>query len=208
MTTRKTTRQALLEAAGPVFAQKGYARATAKEICQLAGADLAAVNYHYGSKDGLYQAVLVEAHRQLVSVDELKVIAETPGTPEQRLERLVRTLLGRVNDKGRSWSLQVLVHEILAPTEHAPQFARKAVLPKVQLVFGLIGGVLGLPPDHATVQRAVALVVLPCIMLMVIPATVRQIVLPAVAKDAEATVEDVLAYLFAGLAALRARHGG
>ena len=63
------TRQRLLEIAGQIFAQRGYARTTSKEICKRAGANIAAVNYHFGGKEGLYAAVLEEAHARLVSID-------------------------------------------------------------------------------------------------------------------------------------------
>lgn len=200
------TKRALLEAAGPVFAQKGYARATGKEICALAGADPAAVNYHFGGKDALYQAVLVEAHRQLVGVDELQAIATQPGSAAARLEGLLRLLVGRMQAGTQSWGLRVLVHEILAPSEQAPPAVRKAVLPKARIIFGLVAGVLELPPDHPAVQRAVAMVMLPCIMLLVMPAPVRQIVLPAIAKDPPALFDDMLAYALAGLGAIRRRY--
>lgn len=200
------TKRALLDAAGPVFAQKGYARATGKEICALAGADAAAVNYHYGGKDGLYQAVLIEAHRQLMSVDELQAIATLPGGAAARLESLLRLLVGRMQNGAQSWGLRVLVQEILAPSEQAPPAVRTAVLPKARIILGLVAAVLELPPDHPAVQRALALVMLPCIMLLVVPAPIRQIVLPAIAKDPAALFDDMLAYVLAGLAAIRARH--
>ncbi|MBS0448427.1 MAG: CerR family C-terminal domain-containing protein [Proteobacteria bacterium] len=200
------TKRALLAAAGPLFAQKGYARATAKEICQQAGADLAAVNYHYGGKDGLYQAVLVEAHAQLVTIEELQAIAAQKGSAKARLENVLRLFMSRMQAGGRGWGLQVLMHEIFAPSDQAPPAVRKAVLPKARIVMGLIAGVLGLPPGHPAVQRATALVVMPCVMLLVVPAQVRRIVLPAISKDPQAMVDDLYAYVFAGLAAIRAAH--
>ena len=48
------TRQSLLEAAGEVFAKKGFWSATHEEICSRANANLAAINYHFGSKENLY----------------------------------------------------------------------------------------------------------------------------------------------------------
>ena len=61
------TRQALLEAAGEVFAEQGFARGSSKQICALAGANLTAINYHFGSRENLYQAVLREAGQRFLS---------------------------------------------------------------------------------------------------------------------------------------------
>ena len=65
---RQNTRAQLLEAAGHLFAQKGFDRATGKEICERAGTNSAAINYYFGGMDGLYAAVLEEANIKLSSV--------------------------------------------------------------------------------------------------------------------------------------------
>src|SRR5580704_6501338 len=48
------TRDKLLDVAGRIFADRGYRAATIREICIAAGANVAAVNYHFGDKLGLY----------------------------------------------------------------------------------------------------------------------------------------------------------
>ena len=47
------TRALLLETAGQVFAERGFADGTSKEICERAGTPMASVNYHFGSREGL-----------------------------------------------------------------------------------------------------------------------------------------------------------
>jgi AcrR family transcriptional regulator len=54
---RTETRERLIEAAGPVFAEHGYRGATMREIADRAGANLAAAHYHFGSKRDLYREV-------------------------------------------------------------------------------------------------------------------------------------------------------
>ena len=57
--TRSTaTRQRLLEAAGEVFAEDGFRKATIQRICGRARANIAAAHYHFGDKARLYTAVI------------------------------------------------------------------------------------------------------------------------------------------------------
>src|SRR6185437_10040046 len=68
----QSTRARLLEVAGKTFAEKGVDRATGKEICARANANPAAINYHFGSLENLYAAVLCEAHRRLATIESIQ----------------------------------------------------------------------------------------------------------------------------------------
>jgi AcrR family transcriptional regulator len=50
--TLDVTREKLMKVAGPIFADRGYQATTIREICGEAGANVAAVNYHFGDKLG------------------------------------------------------------------------------------------------------------------------------------------------------------
>ena len=87
-TDGELTRTRIMEAAGSLFAAAGYAETTSKAIAAKAGVDLASINYHFGSRRGLYQAVLVEAHRRVISFDDLQQVVEgalPAPSPEQQL---------------------------------------------------------------------------------------------------------------------------
>lgn len=56
----EATRERLLEAALSLFANKGFAQTSVREIAQAAQANVAAISYHFGDKAGLYRAVFFE----------------------------------------------------------------------------------------------------------------------------------------------------
>ena len=53
------TRTAILEAAERLYADRGFADVTLRDIVAAAGVNLAAVNYHFGSKDELIAELFV-----------------------------------------------------------------------------------------------------------------------------------------------------
>lgn len=89
------TRTRLLEAAGPVLAERGFKAATIREIVERAGANLAAVNYHFGDKEGLFVEVLRTAFREA-----LERFPADGGLPadrpvEERFRAAIQNLLMR-----------------------------------------------------------------------------------------------------------------
>jgi len=108
------TRTRLLEAAGEVFAEKGFRAATVRDICNRADANLAAVNYHFGDKLNLY----VEVVRHAGGGHEPPP-AFPPGTPpEVKLREYVHQTLSRLLDPRRpAWHAQLMAHEMAEPTE-------------------------------------------------------------------------------------------
>lgn len=55
---QKDTKQKILDAAEELFAREGYAATSLRKVTDLAGVNLAGVNYHFGSKEGLLEAVI------------------------------------------------------------------------------------------------------------------------------------------------------
>jgi len=94
------TRGRLLDAAGEVFALKGFADATIREICRKAQANIAAVNYHFGDKQRLYAAVFAYLRLQ---ADEGSGPPDTGagGSAEDRLRGFIRQFLRSLLGPGR-----------------------------------------------------------------------------------------------------------
>ena len=138
----RETKARIIEAAGPLFAQHGYDGTTSKEICQKAGVNMAAVNYHFGSRDGLYVAVLEEVQDYLVNVDVLKKLAQQEGSPRQKLERFVDYFIEdafRRND----WHVRVWIQELLHPSTYIQNIISQKGLPKFYVSSGVLQQALG-----------------------------------------------------------------
>jgi len=202
----EATRAHLLDTAGQVFAERGFAGTTSKEICARAGTPLASVNYHFGSRDALYEAVLIEAHRQLIGLDDLVALTQGLGGPEQKLRAIVAHLVSLATNRATPWGFRVLLREVLSPSPAIPALIEKAVRPKARLMLGLMAELLGLPPEHPAVQRGVMFTVLPCIAMMVAPKEMPARLLPGAAKDGDALGADFVRFVMAGLEALAQAH--
>lgn len=71
------TRDALIGAALALFAEKGFEGASTREISARAGANIAAISYHFGGKDGLRLACADLIARQILGGGNLPDIPET-----------------------------------------------------------------------------------------------------------------------------------
>ncbi|MFW5733940.1 MAG: CerR family C-terminal domain-containing protein [Oceanidesulfovibrio sp.] len=149
------TKARLLESAGRIYAAKGFQRATGKEICRDAGANTAAINYHFGSKEALYAAVLVEAHRRLMDREAMAAALSPDMDPRARLARFLDTLIRRLfSESAESWPMQVVVREMSDPTPALDTLVEKEVRPKSLILRAAVAEIMELPPDHEAVLRA------------------------------------------------------
>lgn len=89
-------RERLMQAALEVFAAKGFRDATLSDICDLAEANGAAANYHFGGKEQLYQAVWRRAWEE--ANDKLPIDGGLPesATAEEKLHALIAAVLSRI----------------------------------------------------------------------------------------------------------------
>ena len=198
------TRGRLLETAGRIFAEKGFYQATGKEICRRAHANAAAINYHFGGIEGLYAAVVREAHRRLLAFDELSAAVASSGDAESRLRAfftlMVRALTGPASS---SWVLRIIAREIVATTPAVESIRSREVLPKARLLRQIISQLMGLPPRHPAVARTMLSVFAPCFMLMVgdrrlLPRAFSGLGLRQ--ADAPGLIDHMLGFTLAGIA--------
>ena len=123
-TDGEKTRETLIDAAGRLAAKKGWANVTAKEVCDLAGVNTASINYWFGSRDKLYEAVLRRIPETIFS-RELEIEMVQYETPEAALDCFFSYHL-RNMDAENSWPMKVWAREVTG----YPSEAFKALVQK------------------------------------------------------------------------------
>jgi AcrR family transcriptional regulator len=153
------TRRRLLEAAGQIFADKGYRAATVREIIRRARVNLAAVNYHFGGKDGLYAAVLEQTYGKALQKHPPEG-GVAPGAPaEERLFGFVRSFLQRIFDE----DVQACYGRLMARELVEPTTSLDGVVGRIRPLFGRLCGIVeeiaGPGTDPARIGRCAKSVV-------------------------------------------------
>ncbi len=197
------TREALLEAAGNVFAEKGFDRATGKEICERAGANVAAINYYFGGIEGLYGAVLRLAHGRIVSVDHLQAVVAREPNARSQLEAILGMLVGIVTGPASSsWVFRVIGREVVAPSRVFSEMRDKEIFPKLRVLRPVVAELMDLPEDHPAVARTCVSIVGPCILLLIGDRRFLKQAFPSFGfDDTEAVKKHLVSFALAGIAA-------
>ena len=200
------TRQRLLDAAGEVFAAHGFRAATVRDICSVAGANVAAVNYHFGDKQRLYQAVFLYAH-ECAMAKNAPPPPDRRGTPEELLREFVAAFLRRVLDQGRpAWHGKLMSREMVEPTGVLDQLVEKAIRPQFALLSAIVRGLVGELP-HERLRRCCASVVSQCLFYHHARPVIARLFPELVFDDAEieALADHVTTFSLAGLRAAARR---
>ncbi len=158
------TRQALIEAGGAVFAEVGFHNATVREICRRAGANIAAVNYHFGDKEALYREVL--AYYQTRALQKFPLDLDLPPGADgpARLRAFIRAFLLRIFDPSSdAWHGKLIAREMIDPTSALDAIVVEKIRPQAQYLGGIVTELLGGQADPDTVRFCSSSVVSQCL---------------------------------------------
>jgi AcrR family transcriptional regulator len=165
----EATRKRILDAAGELFAAHGFAASSNKAVAALAEVDLASINYHFGSRNGLYLAVLDEARRRFLDITHLQRIVQAPQPASDRLRTLIEQVLHKAASGREGWHLRVLAAELLTPSSQGQAPLQSAAPQKLDLLKGLFSEISGIPADDPALIRCILCVTAPWAMLLIGP---------------------------------------
>jgi TetR/AcrR family transcriptional regulator, regulator of cefoperazone and chloramphenicol sensitivity len=142
------TRTRLIDAAGEMFAESGFHHTTVRQICERAGANIAAVNYHFGDKTGLYTEVVRQSMRA-ARLDTVRAAFDQNAAPEEILRAVIRARLESLRSLDLSdWHFRIFAHELAKPTPAMNVVVNEAIRPLYSRMCKLIGSMLRLSPEH------------------------------------------------------------
>lgn len=200
------TRQQLLEAAGAVFAERGFRNATVREICQRAGANIAAVNYHFGDKEKLYLEVFRYSRQK--ELERFPLLPPAAGlSPEKKLHAFVYALLQRIfdNQSAATWHGQLMLREMIEPTAALDFVVAEKLRPMSDQLGAIVAEILDCPVTSEKVRLCGFSVVSQCVFYCHCQNIVLRLV-PGQKFDTAAAVhlaEHITKFSLTGLKAFR-----
>jgi len=138
-TPTDSTRERILDAAGTVFAERGFRDATVREICSRARVNIAAVNYHFRSKGSLHEAAMLEAHRYSSARYPVTDGLPASPTPSDRLTAFVRAFVLKVMDRKRpSWHGRLMAREMIDPSPALSILVEREIRPNFEYLISIL----------------------------------------------------------------------
>ncbi len=198
----RDTRDRLLRAGGEVFAERGFRRGTVREIVARAGANVAAVNYHFRDKTGLYTAVLAHsAHR---AVERHPPDGNLPpGAPAaERLRAFVRALLARIFDETHlAVHARLMMREMVEPTAALDGIVRGMIRPLRDRLLGIVREIAGPRLRARSLDRAVYSIVGQCLFYKHAEPVLRRLGdrPPSGTRELDALADHITAFSLEGL---------
>ncbi|QJR14858.1 CerR family C-terminal domain-containing protein [Usitatibacter palustris] len=198
----------IIKAASEEFAQHGFAGARIRSIVDAAGVNLAAINYYFGGKEGLYRATLGFLAGQAMAAFPSNLGERRGQSAERRLHRLIYAFLDGLSSSGaESPPLgRILAHEAMAPTPQLDQLVEELTRPQLERIRIVVRELAGSRAVEADVTLATLSIAGQCLLyLFGRPALDR--IYPGVvggAKARERLAQQITRFSLAGIAGIAA----
>ena len=152
----RETRERVLKAAAQLFADRGFKKVTVRDICRGARANVAAVNYHFGDKGGLYREVLQLAIETMRATNDAARAAGQGQPAEERLRQYLHVSLCRATNSSASrWIPRLIYREMNDPTPAFDALVEQGIRPRLDDLTAIVAEILGCAADHPRVLQCV-----------------------------------------------------
>lgn len=151
------TRRRLIECGLRLFAEHGFKGVSVRDISNLAGVNVASINYHFGTKLGLYRAIFETLldegeplfRSRLDTVDQL-LAGNAAAEPEQlrlAVEHYAAAMLNQLFDNElMQWSSVLVARELAFPSELFELIYQRRAHPSQALLLRIVAAATGADP--------------------------------------------------------------
>ncbi len=189
----------------------GFQNATVRDICAKAGANIAAVNYHFRDKEGLYRAVLEWGAQRSFAAFADRAASFRQGPPEQRLLAFIRSMVERMLTDGAHATIgKLMAREMAEPTRALDDLIPRFIKPQHDVLKEIVAEMLG-PGARERDVRLCCNSILGQILFYKHARPVIQRLIPEQGYDAgaiEEIIENISSFSRAGIESRRRTIGG
>lgn len=201
----KETQERILEEACRVFAEKGFRDATHAEICRRAGANVAAVNYYFSSKEALYVAAFERLNA--IANERFPLDGGLPKTspPEKRLRAFIHGQLRRMFDTEDMGAMhRIRMAELFDPTGLLSAPLAQELARNRAVILEILREMLGEAASQKTVEWCELSVVSQCFMGGPGPDDEGpRAIFGITGRDLDALTEHITAFSLGGIKAIK-----
>jgi AcrR family transcriptional regulator len=203
-TLTHATADRIMDAAGELFAEQGFRQTSIRDICAHANVNLAAVNYHFRDKEGLYEAILQRSLNQCLTKYP---IVETEGVPQDRLRAFVRMFLMRILGSGQpAWHGKLMATEMAAPTSAFSKILEQAARPTHDILLSIIRDFMNTSSNTSHVEAIASSIMGQCLFYRHSRPVIELlgISIPQTEEEIEAMANHITQFSLAGILGMKA----
>ncbi len=167
MTKPLPTKERLIDIAGNIFGREGFKATTIRKIAEAAEANIAAVNYHFRDKEGLYRAVLEDIFSKGFQRFPSVPLPGTSADPEKRLYVFIQAMfcrfLSREGWGGLSGRGKLIAREFLDPTPAFEDIVETYIRPQKNILAAIVSDVSGGKLDRDGILSCAVSIIGQCI---------------------------------------------
>jgi len=143
------TKARILTAAGEIFGLRGFKDTTIRTIAKAADVNIAAINYHFRDKEGLYGAVLEDVFHLGFTRFPATMGLEAGADAQERLRAFIRAMFYRLQSKegwgGIAGRGRLIARELLDPSPAFEVILDRYIKPHRDLLLAIIADLVGPP---------------------------------------------------------------
>jgi AcrR family transcriptional regulator len=141
----------VLKVACRLFARHGFEGTHVREVCNLAGVNIALVCYRFRDKQGLYEAVRAEARKRLSRRSRRNLAGRRDLTPEGQLEAIIESLFARLSGDS-AWIARLVARELAEETKTSQGTVSEGFRGDLTLLESVIRDAVGPETDANTIR--------------------------------------------------------